>query len=836
MRLLVHIAGEADLLLSSQDRSVPPSTRAERVRQRCQQLIAAVDGPEGPAAARSLLGRGTWSDELSNTELPSPLLGALTTVAAGPDLDVMVIGTDQESPRPLDTMPIAKALAKALEPGPADAGETAAVRTATPVVVPGQDEKQVVPVLARHLDDAPSYQQALVTWGSGATSLAMGALTALSEAGIPWRLVLTNDPTTYEIIDPLEQLDTDPVVGVLVRWRMFGALADLARRDPSLVRLTGPGLELVHRAVERHDRGFEARDTASLRAVLADAVVRRDGTASLAVRRYITRRYEELLDLDRADHPWAENLLSKYKPRSPIGPQRDEIVSRRLGNDPAVTASVDLPSYRWLFGPEFDSLQNIGKGSHNLSQPPARDSRFIGQYLSSYAVDGKGWQEAGLPEPPVAPADTVLAVWLAGTQTGGRGRAEGPAETVGQQLTNQLPAGVLDFFDVEEARIRAVIFGADDGKGSRPAAEADADVIRSVRNGGAGDPRGEAWVELIDLADVNQAVAEQAIESRITRETGALLLVPTGRKPVMLSLLRAMRLVGARHGIPLFVRENAKPEKREGYQDVHLWPALTGGDLPLLIAAEQALRSLELDVAWKLLAASAIGKEITGKVRRLANTFASRKPPHDDQSEAGPGWTTGLVVQRLELVEAALATETAPAQRIRLLVLAADCVNASFAAAPPKPGVSQEKAYGQFCKELEEIVRRKGTPEAWSALVLLVLRTARNRAPVTHGTGTAADAVVTKAAETLARQYHVEAAVAALLPQDVPALLREAVAAAAERRLGEPDQPGSLRRLHEEIVEQVGILIDRRRAPSAPAEGCSTRAASTILASGAGTR
>ncbi|WP_320064281.1 hypothetical protein [Micromonospora sp. RTGN7] len=814
MRLLVHIAGEADLLLSSQNGS-SIDLRVERIRERCRQLNAATADPEGLIG---MLREGVWADQYLGTQPPSPLLKALTAVSPGPDLDVLLIGTERNPSHPLDTMLTARALANALKARLGKDGETI-VRTAEPIIVEGQNEKNVVPELVCHLAGAPNYQEAYVTWGAGATALAMCALTALSEARIPWRLALTPPSGEGQVIDPLEQLETDPVIGVLVRWRMFGTLAELAGTNPPLVRLTARGLELVNRAVERHNKGFQAHDAESLRVLLADAVVRRDGTASLAVRRYITRKYDELFSEDKEAHSHINRLVDGER-GGEVGRQLRQI--ERGPDDPAVLASLGLPSGQWLRTREVGSLLSIGNGSHNLLPPALDDSKIIGSYLSRYDVDGKGWQEAGLPEPPIAPADMVLTVWLAGNKQEVGGRDGRPIETVGQQLSNRLPAGVVTFLGVEEVRLRAVIFGVDGDGGSAPMAEAEAEIIRAGRYGSTPDSGAEAWAELIGITDIDQLAVERAIESRLTRETGALLLVPTGRKQVMLSLLRAMRLIGARHGIPLFVRENAEPEESGEAHKVHLWPALTGGDLPLLIAAAQAMRTLELDVAWRLLDASAIGEEITRDARRLADSFASRKPLCDEDKpqtvETRRGWTKGRVVQRLELVEAALASTTAPAQCIRMLVLAADCVEASFAAAAAAVGKNPRIAYSNFFQSvLEEKWQRGGPREAWSALIFFVLRKARNGAPVAHGGRMVADEVVAEAAKSMVEHRSVPAAEAALLPQDAATLLREAISAAAQQDgLGQPDEPDSLRQLHSKLLEQIQAVIDTRRVVGRP--------------------
>ncbi|ROO60912.1 hypothetical protein EDC02_2831 [Micromonospora sp. Llam0] len=809
MRLLVHITGEADLLLRS-DGPTPKTVRADRVRDRRRQLTAAAAGPTGPSAARRLLTDGTWEDDHPRTAAPSPLLGALTRLTETSDLDVMLIGTQQQPPDDLDTAPIAQTLAEVLHTA---VGEAATVHATTAATIKGLAEADVIRAVAAHLDRSPRYTAAMVTWGSGSTTLAMGVLTALSQAGLPWRLINTSGRNAYEIVDPLDGLDRDPVAGVLVRWRMFPALADLARADPPMVQLTDDGHDLVRRAAERHDRGFTAYDTESLRAVLADAVVRRDGTASLAVRRYVVSRYEELLRHDQIDYSWAEDLLHKYEDgRRSLGVKLG-VVAHSRHDDPMICASVDLPSYRWLYGSEVASLQNIGKGSHNLRPPTACDATFIGDYLTQFAVDVDGWSDAGLPQPPVAPADTVLAVWQAGVPRGG-----GTEKSVGDQLSSGIPVAVRDFLGMHENRLRAVILAVDDGRGSHDVATADAESITKITHHVTGSARGESWVEPITLADIDEAAIERAVEARLTRETGALLLIPTGHKPVVLALIRAMRLIGARHGIPLFVRENAAPVGPDGYRNVHLWPAITGGDLPLLIAAERALRSLELDVAWRLLAASAIGGNVTDQARRLADAFASRQPPdgrrHTPPSATDASWTKGLAVQRLELVHAALDEATTQAARIRLLVLAADALEASIAATNPKD--NKGGTYRKFREDLRDNkIKDRDMAQAWPAHILLLLNRARDRAPITHGTETTADAVTAEAADAHAQERELSTADAALLPRTLPELLRQSVeAAAALGGLGKAGQTDSLLHRHRQLHGEVSGCIRSRPQPT----------------------
>ncbi|WP_434740707.1 hypothetical protein [Micromonospora sp. SH-82] len=809
MRLLVHVAGEADLLLDSRGRT--PEVGAHRVAARRTQLATTLAGPAGARTARRLLTDGAWHDQPFSTPAPSPLFGALATLHPTPDLDVVVLGTAQNRNDSLDTLPIAQTLTDLLNQPAAD-DDTHSVRKAATVAIPGMTEKQVAAALTAHLCKAPRYEQTLLTWGTGSTSLALGVLTALSQAGLPWQLLLTSQPTTYEVVDPLDGLDADPVAGVLVRWRMFAALDAAANTDPSTVFLTDTQRRLVQQAAERHRAGFEARDCASLRAVVADAVVRRDGTANLAVRRYITSRYEELLNADRKTHPNAVNLLSHYEWRPSgsvrtLGQKLGEIRKKR--NTEPVCSSVGLSSYAWLTGEVADALRLVGNDSHLLRPPGPDHARLIGDYLTRYDTDGSGWQDSGLPDPPVTPAHTVLAVWLTGVQ-------DNPTVgTVGQQLIDHgLPVAVTQHLGVVKPQIRAAVFGVN---GTPASVDRATDDVLRVRTAGI-----EAWTELIGPAGSDSAAVEQTIESRISRDTAALLFIPTGYKPAMLTLLRALRRVGAKHGLPLFVRQNANDPG--SYLHVHLWPALTGGDLPLLAAAKGALHNLELDVAWRLMAASAIDTKATDNARMLADTFASRDGVRNDHrgqrqraSDANSTHrTTGMIAQRLTLVRAALTHAATPPERIRLLVLAADAMEASIAARK-RSGVSALD-YRDVRGEWRCVAARRDGPQAVAAQILLLLNTARDRAPITHGTKTDPDAVVAEAAHALATKSGLSPTGKAALPQDVPSLLQDAVDAALCLSFGHPDSVDDLLTEHKRLIDIIDDAIRDRTHGNRPPE------------------
>lgn len=795
MRLLCHIVGESDLLLPA-SRGLSEDVRADRISARLDQLIEVMKSdPAGPAAARDRLRKPSW-DELS-ASAPSPLIGALDWISLRDerdprkDLDVVLIATSQSPPDPLDTLPIAQTLATILGPDPTG---DAPVRRASVITASDLQEHAVSQALTQHLAIAPPYQDALMTWGSGSTGLVMGGLTALSQAGIRWRLLHTSDPAAYTITDPLGSPTTDPVVNVLIRWRMFTALAKLAVEDPAAVELTPEQLRLIRAVADRHRTGFTTRDCAALRAVVADSVVRRDGTTSLAVRQYVTAYYDELFATDRKRQPQAVNLLQKFGgDRRPLG---EKLRNAKDQSDPDVRASLGLCSYQWLTGRIAEALNEIGKGSHTLCLPPPKEAGIVGMHLAAHHPDGQGWEEAGLLRPPVVPASTVLVVWLAGTAV------PSGAVPLSVQLTEQeLPAPVHAHVGMATPRIRAVVFGVGD---SVPRAENEVAQLLHAEQ--------DAHLELLPG---DSAAVEAAIARHLTPDVAALLFVPTGRKPHLLALLQAVRQLSAGHGIPLFVRQNTHPKKGKPY-DVHLWPALVGGDRPLLVAAQQALQTLELDVAWRLLAASAIDRKIVDDARRLADRFASRK-----DADASPGTdgeinqTLTLVNQRLALVATALEKQgRGDADAIRLLVLAADVMEASIAAT--QTGGQPGEKYRQRRKQWQQLANGD-TADAHAARILLLLNETRNRAPVTHGTNPRPTGMIDEAMGCLRNKGCLPGSTD--LPTDAPSLLEAAIAAAEELGLGQKDQVNDLVYQHQRLVDQVNQVLEARAATPGSGRG-----------------
>jgi hypothetical protein len=269
--------------------------------------------------------------------------------------------------------------------------------------------------------------------------------------------------------------------------------------------------------------------------------------------------------------------------------------------------------------------------------------------------------------------------------------------------------------------------------------------------------------------------------------------------------------------VPLFLREmSTRPGQSAG---MHMWPTLVGGDRPLLVAAREAVETLELDVAWRLLEASSHAHTLGEPCRRLAAAFACRNPqdgkewPHSPDpapSATRLGRSLGMAAQRLRLVRDACARAKSPAEVVRYLVLAAGTVEVSVRDAGITPGIPSSKAFGDYRRNLERIAREPRTRprHAEAAQVLLILNTARDRAPVTHGPGNDPDTAVRRAVADLTTTWSATADRLRASITNVPTLL-DAALSAQEMLSGQ--LPGhdhaSLTSLHESLTGNISAAI-----------------------------
>jgi hypothetical protein len=302
-------------------------------------------------------------------------------------------------------------------------------------------------------------------------------------------------------------------------------------------------------------------------------------------------------------------------------------------------------------------------------------------------------------------------------------------------------------------------------------------------------------------------------------------MIPTGPKAQVLPVVRALRRIGARRGLPLFVQEMAVPLD-DGPQ-FHLWPALVEGDLPLLVAAREAIVGLELDAACRLLAATSVADPFAVRCRELANAAACRQADDDEAwPEAlrdGPGSAcrdraAGLLGERLRLVRQTAAeaeragSDAVVAVRIRYLVLAACATEVSCG--QPDPDLDGRSAPPVARCKLDKLAAGSG-PDAEAVRVLRILMAARDAGPVTRGSNPDPDAAVRVAAA----QYLAESSPLRQRLVDVPALLDATVEAAEHLVTPFGGITDVLVRLRQALlVELSRELVERQRigGPTGP--------------------
>jgi hypothetical protein len=179
-------------------------------------------------------------------------------------------------------------------------------------------------------------------------------------------------------------------------------------------------------------------------------------------------------------------------------------------------------------------------------------------------------------------------------------------------------------------------------------------------------------------------------------------------------------------------------------RQVHLWPALDGGDLPLLRAARTCV--LELDIAARLLAGTGGAQRIGRQCARLRTALFCREP---ERSEAWPirlvgldrsEKSRGLLAQRLAVVAEAAHRDPSPAGHTRLLLLAASLMEVSVTRSTPPTDVvrsSSDLGWEKFKADIRPRIRRGAStanPHDRDARTLLwLLLEARNGTAVTHG-------------------------------------------------------------------------------------------------------
>jgi hypothetical protein len=617
----------------------------------------------------------------------------------------------------------------------------------------GLGECDIEPELAQQHEalgaDAPG--RVLISWGSGATSTSFGAASAAVRLRLPWWFLdyISTDPISgsapasgqaaASAADPLDAVDRTipPAVPYLVRMRLFHELAQLAGDDPQ-VRLTEEQERAVSDMVKLVDRGYRAEDAEALRQVAWEALVRWDGTAGFALRRYVIERYYEMCDnlgVPRAEIPQKRKKKESGIPR--LGPLCERAATL-IDTDPAHRPNL------WLASDQVRTVNDFGSAAHDLALSDPHQTGNIARWMTRW--DGLSLAEADLISqlrihPSTGPATGLLAVWAVGL-----GRPEDERVTVAHHLLHQGPGDmVTQFLGSNQFPMRALLLATDE---SRPHAERQREELCSA---GSRDVRATVQTVGPDFHDRDRVrpqirVYLSEILAKDGDAIGGLLLVPTGPKPVVMAALQELFKISAERALPLFVQDMAAPGSALG--KLHLWPAAIGHDRPLLTTALGALDRLELDAAARLLAGTTRAEDLAVECAALARAFTGRGEdwqnwPHSvsDVPDIAPAdrWVKrGRLAQRLALIAHCASTLDSQTDQGRNMLLTRFLVLASTMVENWKP-LLDPPGSGNKWGRLEEVAKRPTkkhpgpiSPAKSHAAVLVALRTARNKIPITH--------------------------------------------------------------------------------------------------------
>lgn len=761
---LVHPVGLGDLGVRNDPEGVVQRARLSQL----QELIAAAD-PQGlfdrvwhgmyePAAQ-------TPPPEHAHLPLPKLLRGLAVTAEEPIRVRLLLVAAISAGPRfaGLDVSDLCRALAAAVtvarpkihqELG--GAIEIVDVACALPAEL--EERTVLAELIERHRDPRPGVTDRMaIAWGSGATSTPFSAISAAVRLRLPWSLL---DYTSRELsaaveVDPLAAVDQSLPLAVpyLIRLRLFHELARAAGLGTDAerqVRLTEEQERAVSAMVDLVDRGYRADDPESLRQVAWEALVRWDGTAGFALRRYVIARYHAMCaHLGVAPVETAEEIRKRGNGAFivPILGKLRELAVARAKEDP--THRPDA----WLASDSVEVINRFGSAAHDLKRPSPDEAEQIARWLVQW--DGLSTAEADVVtrfgvRPSTGPGSGLLAVWPVGRDDGD-GRPSVPLHLVqrgpGEAVEQFLGSGGFPLHALLLATAK-----------SHPAADrqreqlvpSDArDVTASVQLVGP---------DFLDLALVRSQIRVYLSEilAQHGEALGALLLVPTGPKAVVLAALQELFRISAERAIPLFVRDLAV-DATSPLGGLHLWPAAIGHDGPLLTAALGALDRLELDAAARLLAGTTRAADLAVECQALARAFTGRDedwsawrrpaaaPPAED-------WVVqGRLAQRLDLIHCcASLLEDGPAPDpvvpeqagrdhntllTRFLVLTATVVEnwrPVLCLGDDVDGCRSHKWHF-----LQDAVKKpEGDepphPAQGHAAVLLTLRTARNKIPITH--------------------------------------------------------------------------------------------------------
>ena len=615
---VLHAAGRADI-------GVPPRPEyTERAGEILTRLERAA-----PVERRRLLLLQDMQQDAGEVAPLASLIRQLD-LTDNPELHLVVMSTVHR-----EVTQIAQQVVRGVQDFPDLYG--AAVTSAEVVVGDSLEERDVQPVVRRHLaKQVPtSYDRAVVTWGSGSTQLLFNGLDALVASGIPWSMVEVSPYREAKVrtYDPTGGLPVDPLVPLLRRWRCHDLLQELVQEG--LVQVTPQQAGQLEQEATWWGQGYVEPTVERLLAVMAAALIRRDGSSGFAVRAYVERRYQQLLQVDQARLSESESLVDllarfRYRPNgSPrtLGEQLGKIRDSRRHD---VARSQQTESGRWLLSQRVELLNKFGaKSSHERQGPPTQYLDALREELAEVTAAMKTDFIGPFDQLPLVPADRVWYVSLLG---------EKPRLEVLEQVADAaldpgkyaqldpLVRRYLGVGDNEPIPLGFLLLGTQSASVDRAvelrhrlaaqftAAGTDrftvaADVV--VDRDAAGQP-----------VDFSEQAAYDLLSRHLGEDTAAIVLVPTGWKPHVLSTMIAAQRIAAERGTPLYLRQLVNRRRDVVSASLHRLPMRFGTDVAIVTAALHALDVGELDTAARLLDTTSDGNRFD-RGRSLADRVAA---------------------------------------------------------------------------------------------------------------------------------------------------------------------------------------------------------------------
>lgn len=706
-------------------------------------------------------------------------------------------------------LPIARAIKKGLETAPDAYGYR--FSGVTIVRCPGVIEAETASRVADYLSDAePATDRVVVSWGSGATQVALGIMGAVIDTGLPWSLACTSKdgPAQEFCLAKEHPAATDWVIAILRRWRCHDLLAHMVATGE--LDVTSAQRQVIEEEAKQWGRAYTAPTVSGLRAVMAAALMRNDATSGFAVRAYVERHYHELRQQDNGIDlfRWADPK------RKTLGKIIGLVRGERHNQD--VVHAKGLPSGQWLLSETVDHLNDLGKRSSHEHRPAdAADLTKLRAHLEEVGdapeltVElAEAYRSAGMSQLSPVPSRRAWYVAVLGEERPHLDNREVQTPVI-QQIVDaagnpahaaRLDVPVRQYLGVlghDPMPIGMLVLGTES-----KTAQAARDLAQQYagKEGVDGD---RVLAESAVIRDAtrpspNDPVFQEELANHLRQlvDPGALVVVPTGPKWFVLPLLAAAQRVGAERGIPVYLRELVDQRRGVLTAGVHRLPLRFGVDRAILNATRHAIETGELDTAARLASALPLGQAPARQLYALAlalrcdlnqrNAWAFAAAPVSDRER-----TLRMLAERIELWAGVARGATGDATRLRAVLGACASAEASikeYVAATTSEEVSAAPHDAQ----------KRARDELHG--VLSDLNEVRNKLPFTHGDGLpsgGADGLVAKA--TNARFT------------TVVDLLDAAVKKAREHYGSRPDHLPSLERLRMAARQKICRLMSADR-------------------------